>query len=90
MDVFGPGVDITSSVPGGGTEQMDGTSMATPHVTGLGAYFLGLGKGSGGELCDYIGSAAKTVVTGAPSGTTTKLINNGVSNSTGFHSLPVL
>jgi subtilisin family serine protease len=34
VDFFAPGVDITSSVPGGGFTSFDGTSMATPHVAG--------------------------------------------------------
>ncbi|MBZ5548461.1 MAG: S8 family serine peptidase [Acidobacteriia bacterium] len=32
-----PGVAITSTVPGGGYETWDGTSMATPHVVGAAA-----------------------------------------------------
>ncbi|WP_214316757.1 S8 family peptidase [Nonomuraea sediminis] len=34
LDFFAPGVDVKSSVPGGGYESMNGTSMAAPHVTG--------------------------------------------------------
>ena len=33
VDVCAPGVDILSSIPGGGYDKCSGTSMATPHVT---------------------------------------------------------
>ena len=36
-DLVAPGVGIISSVPGGGFAEMDGTSMATPHIAGLAA-----------------------------------------------------
>jgi len=45
VDVAAPGVDITSSVPGGGWETWDGTSMAAPHVSGLAALVLAQNSG---------------------------------------------
>lgn len=37
VDLFAPGSSITSTVMGGGAEAWNGTSMATPHVTGAAA-----------------------------------------------------
>jgi hypothetical protein len=37
VGVCAPGVGIISSVPGGGYAAWDGTSMADPHLTGMGA-----------------------------------------------------
>jgi subtilisin family serine protease len=40
VDVCGPGVAVVSSVPSDGFAAWDGTSMATPHVTGLATLVL--------------------------------------------------
>jgi subtilisin family serine protease len=40
VDVFAPGVNITSTSRTGGTATFSGTSMASPHVAGLAALFL--------------------------------------------------
>jgi subtilisin family serine protease len=40
VDLFAPGVDITSDWLNGGTNTISGTSMATPHVTGAAALYL--------------------------------------------------
>jgi len=45
VDVAAPGVDITSSVPGGSWKTWDGTSMAAPHVSGLAALVLAQNSG---------------------------------------------
>ena len=39
-DVSAPGVDVISSVPGGGYESFSGTSMAAPHTSGAIALIL--------------------------------------------------
>jgi subtilisin family serine protease len=40
VDVFAPGVDITSDWNNGGTNTISGTSMASPHVAGAAALIL--------------------------------------------------
>lgn len=57
VDVFAPGTDITSAWKNSDTDTntISGTSMATPHITGLGAYLLGLeGTRDPKALCQRI------------------------------------
>ncbi|OTB09442.1 hypothetical protein M426DRAFT_256596 [Hypoxylon sp. CI-4A] len=68
LDIYAPGTDIVSTYIGGpaATNTLSGTSMASPHIAGLGAYFLGLGGPKRPEeLCAYIQSiASKDILTG--------------------------
>jgi subtilisin family serine protease len=41
VDVFAPGVDILSTIPGNKYERLSGTSMAAPVVSGLAAVLMG-------------------------------------------------
>ncbi|KAH7166916.1 peptidase S8/S53 domain-containing protein [Fusarium sp. MPI-SDFR-AT-0072] len=71
VDVFAPGVDIKS------------TSMATPHVTGLAAYLLGLKDIKASELCNLIASMSlKDVIKGIPENTVNLILQNGEAKNT--------
>ncbi|KAI3329088.1 proteinase T-like protein [Xylariaceae sp. AK1471] len=78
VDIFAPGQDVLSTWNNGGTNTISGTSMSSPHVTGLGAYLLALeGKKAPQALCSYIASiATPNVLSSIPSSTVNKLAFN--------------
>jgi subtilisin family serine protease len=68
VDIWAPGVDIISTWIGSdtATNTISGTSMASPHIAGLGAYLIGLeGSRTPQGLCSRIGQlSTKGVITG--------------------------
>ncbi|KAL2016436.1 hypothetical protein VTK56DRAFT_3523 [Thermocarpiscus australiensis] len=81
VDIWAPGSNILSTWIGSttATNTISGTSMATPHITGLGAYLLGLrGRMTAEALCTLIKNTAQSgVISGLPSGTSNLLAFNG-------------
>lgn len=69
IDLFAPGVDVLSTYNNGSTAVLSGTSMAAPHIAGLGAYLLALeGDRDPVALCQRMQDlATKDVVTDAMS-----------------------
>ncbi|CDS04131.1 hypothetical protein LRAMOSA07086 [Lichtheimia ramosa] len=82
VDVFAPGQDIMSVWNNSpyGTNTISGTSMASPHVAGLAAYFLSLEEGNNISpkiIKDkIIQSATENKLTNIPRDTPNKLIFN--------------
>ncbi|KAF4549875.1 Cuticle-degrading protease-like protein 2 [Elsinoe fawcettii] len=82
VDVFAPGSAVISLAnSGSGTRSLSGTSMASPHIAGLGAYLLALeGARSPVALCDRIKALATSgAISGVPSGTSNLLAYNGAA-----------
>lgn len=79
VDIFAPGQDILSTWPNRQTNTISGTSMATPHIVGLGAYLAGLeGFSDPQALCARIQSLAnRNLLSGIPSGTINAIAFNG-------------
>ncbi|KAI8581918.1 hypothetical protein K450DRAFT_229888 [Umbelopsis ramanniana AG] len=89
VDVFAPGLDITSIWIGSdhATNKISGTSMASPHVAGLAAYFLSLAeeKVTPKQIKDQILElATKNALATLPKDTVNLLIFNNFT-STGLY-----
>jgi subtilisin family serine protease len=81
VDLYAPGVGITSTWLGSGTNTISGTSMATPHVAGVAAlYKSAFGDASSATVASYLTSNATSgVLTGVPRRTPNLLLyTNGL------------
>lgn len=76
VDLYAPGSGITSTWLNSGTNTISGTSMATPHVTGVAAlYKATYGDAAWSTIRDWLSAnATASVITGNVSGTPNKLL----------------
>jgi subtilisin family serine protease len=76
VDGYAPGVAIKSAWLGGGTNTISGTSMASPHVAGVGALYKGAnGDAASSTIVSWINANASANVIGSnPSGTPNRLL----------------
>ncbi|HEX2781152.1 MAG TPA: S8 family peptidase [Gemmatimonadaceae bacterium] len=76
VDIYAPGSSITSTWLNGGTNTISGTSMATPHVTGVAAlYKATYGDAASSTVISWLtGNATSGVISGNVSGTPNRLL----------------
>jgi len=76
VDIYAPGVNITSTWMGSSTNTISGTSMASPHVAGVGAlYKATYGNAAASTIISWMTTnATANVITSNPAGTPNKLL----------------
>ncbi|KAF9271998.1 hypothetical protein BGZ68_002827, partial [Mortierella alpina] len=83
VEIFGPGVDITSAWIGGAdaTDTISGTSMASPHVAGVAALYLSFNSlPTAQSVFDLLTSTATVgKITGNLKGSPNRLVFNGAA-----------
>jgi subtilisin family serine protease len=76
VDIYAPGVNITSTWLSGGTNTISGTSMASPHVAGVAAlYKATYGNASQSTINSWlVNNSTANVIKSNPSGTVNRLL----------------
>jgi hypothetical protein len=78
VDIHAPGTSITSDWIGSqtATSTISGTSMASPHVAGAAAVYLGLNAGASvAQVAQFLDAqATRNVISGLPAGTVNELL----------------
>jgi len=76
LDIYAPGSSIPTTWLNGGTNTLSGSSMATPHVTGVAALYLAYNPGATSTaVASWItGNATVGVLIGVPPGTANRLL----------------
>ena len=77
VDIYAPGVGVESTVPGGGTDTYNGTSMASPHVAGAASLYKDAnGDADQGTVLDWlVTNGGDDKLGSVPSGTVNVLLN---------------
>ena len=75
VELYAPGVAITSAWLSGGTSTISGTSMASPHVAGVAALYKSGGDASSATINTWLlNNATANVVRSNPTGTPNRLL----------------
>ena len=75
VEVYAPGVGVTSTWLSGGTNTISGTSMASPHVAGVAALYKSGGDAASSTINSWIvNNATGGVVRSNPTGTANRLL----------------
>jgi subtilisin family serine protease len=79
VDVYAPGVLITSTWLNGRTNAISGTSMASPHAAGVAALYKSTyGNAASSTIVNWIiNTSTKNVIYGNPAGTPNRLLYKG-------------
>jgi subtilisin family serine protease len=76
VDLYAPGVNVTSDWIGGGTKTLSTTGASSPHVAGVAALYKStFGNAASSTIASWIiNNATANVISGNPAGTPNRLI----------------